>query len=421
MAEETRRGAEKARVRIGRAALMGVSVLALSLLAGCSDVPNWANPVHWYHSTVNAVTGDDEAPPPQPMSPETQAMAKAAAAAPTEKPNLGNVPPRPTVAPQANLTSTMQGLVADRSKALYTDQELRAGPEPGSSPAASPAPPAAAAPAAKTASAPPAASAAPAPPREGTAPLTAVAASPAANLPASAPSAPAPATPAKPAQPQAAPSQAIPAPAAASPAPKPSASAAAAPAAPTPAPAPVTTQGVYRAQLAASAATHVTAPSTGFAPSAAVPVPSFATDVPPIVRETYNAAAGAPGAYAAPAAGSEAFAAAGSRLKDTLAFARGSSRLGAQNMAALRRLAREHRAEGGTFRVVGLAVEGEAGGKDAKGRQLAAFNLADRRATTVARTLEHLGVPAHDISVEARPETSAAEGTPGSARIFLEH
>ena len=427
-----------------RIAVLAAAALALTFLQGCSDVPDWANPVHWYHSTVGLVTGDDdEAPPPQPMSPQTQAMAKTAASEPATTPNLANVPPRPTISPTAARAADMKGLVADRSAAEYTDQTLRAGPSPDSSaatnppatpsvppPAPAPAPAAAAIPAA-----PPVPSASPASPASstppaGTAPLGSVATAPVAPLPAAA-ATPAPAVPAAPAM---KPSVAAAQPAAAAP-PVAAPSAVAPPAAV--APQPASAEQVYQAQLRASAANQVAGPqSAGFAPSTAAPVGQFATSVPPVVQQSYNAAirtaggaATASGAAMVASRSAGAFGAAGSRLGGTVEFSRGSSRLAPGERPLLARLVQDYHRQGGTLRVVGYAAPAESAAAGEGARKIAAFDLADRRAVAVAEALERSGVRPGDVFVEARempgPEADAgAAASPDAAQrveIFLEN
>jgi len=95
-----------------RAILIGAGAL---VLAGCSSVPDYANPVEWYHDVTDAF--DDEAdvaaPPPVPGADEPY-------------PSLSDVPeapPRDTSL--AEMDAVAEGLIADRENARYTDEEIR--------------------------------------------------------------------------------------------------------------------------------------------------------------------------------------------------------------------------------------------------------------------------------------------------------
>ena len=97
-----------------RVILIGAGALAL---VGCTSVPDYANPVEWYHDVVD--TFDDEAetdvaaPQPVPGADEPY-------------PNLSDVPvapPRETSV--AEMDTVAEGLIADRENARYTDEEIR--------------------------------------------------------------------------------------------------------------------------------------------------------------------------------------------------------------------------------------------------------------------------------------------------------
>ncbi len=132
--DSLRRGVRRA--RLGR--VIG-PILAVGLLSGCSSVPDWANPVDWY----DTVTSDST---PRPVQLETEEE-KAEADKPF--PNLGAVPDRPEGGSAEQRRQVAEGLVADRDKAKYTDETLRAeGTEsaPSVTPPAAATPPQAAAP-----------------------------------------------------------------------------------------------------------------------------------------------------------------------------------------------------------------------------------------------------------------------------------
>jgi len=97
-----------------RAILIGAGALAL---AGCTSVPDYANPVEWYHDVVDAF--DDEA--------ETDVGAlQPVPGADEPYPSLSDVPeapPRDTSL--AEMDAVAEGLIADRENARYTDEEIR--------------------------------------------------------------------------------------------------------------------------------------------------------------------------------------------------------------------------------------------------------------------------------------------------------
>lgn len=111
-------------------------VIAMTLalaLAGCSQVPDWANPVEWVDgaasgmgSMFDGMFGNDvDTLPPAPKT------AKSDQKTPGEDrlfPKLGATPTAPTTASSATeRTKIANSLVADRDNARYTKQNLRAG------------------------------------------------------------------------------------------------------------------------------------------------------------------------------------------------------------------------------------------------------------------------------------------------------
>lgn len=94
------------------------ALAALLVISGCSSVPDYANPVEWYKSTVDLF--DDDVPPPVP--------AKAVPGASDPFPELSAVPEPPLREIElSNLKSVGVGLIADRANAQYTDSVIRAG------------------------------------------------------------------------------------------------------------------------------------------------------------------------------------------------------------------------------------------------------------------------------------------------------
>ena len=102
------------------ASRMVVALAAMFALSACSSVPDYANPVEWYNSTVDFF--DDDAPPPLPLEDVPGAN--------EPFPELSNTPDPPLREIElAALDSVSEGLVADRANAQYTDQLARAGTE----------------------------------------------------------------------------------------------------------------------------------------------------------------------------------------------------------------------------------------------------------------------------------------------------
>lgn len=151
------RPAVKRKPGLKRARPAAVTAGLALLLAACSEVPDWANPIEWYHDTADAVdsvfSGEDEEQVPPPEQAQEQAAPEIAAAGPAEPapvpgaeepfPNLATVPEEPpAVMPPEEVEQLMTGLAADRENAKYTDQVLRGETEeqPAAPPQLPPAP-----------------------------------------------------------------------------------------------------------------------------------------------------------------------------------------------------------------------------------------------------------------------------------------
>src|SRR5215469_3797030 len=148
------RGARRGMARRGRERRPAGSRLVLSLtallLAGCSSLPNALNPVEWYRGATGADKDDDTG-----SERNTQNLE---AGGKQPYPNLGSVPKPPDTALSAAEREKLQkGLIADRSNARYSDEELRQGRTVPPLPGEPPAPAAAATPAGATPEAPQAA------------------------------------------------------------------------------------------------------------------------------------------------------------------------------------------------------------------------------------------------------------------------
>lgn len=132
-------------------AVAGLGAAALLLgLAGCSDVPNQANPVSWWHSLEGGAIAQNRPPPPNPTAPF---------------PHIANAPTRPAGMPDREWAQLSAALAAQRAAAQhYAAQNpiptLPATPATAAKPAAAPPAVAAAAPAPAQASAPQTAAAA---------------------------------------------------------------------------------------------------------------------------------------------------------------------------------------------------------------------------------------------------------------------
>ena len=95
-----------------------VALAAMLVLSGCSSVPDYANPVEWYNSTVDIFS--DDAPPPLPV--------EQAPGANEPFPELSATPETPLREIElATLDSIGEGLAADRANAQYTDEVIRSG------------------------------------------------------------------------------------------------------------------------------------------------------------------------------------------------------------------------------------------------------------------------------------------------------
>ena len=93
------------------------ALAALLVIAGCSSVPDYANPVEWYNSTVDFF--DEDAPPPL--------AAVTVPGADDPYPVLAATPGPPVCEIELDdLDTDREGLVADRANAQYTEPVIRA-------------------------------------------------------------------------------------------------------------------------------------------------------------------------------------------------------------------------------------------------------------------------------------------------------
>jgi outer membrane protein OmpA-like peptidoglycan-associated protein len=399
-------------------------------LSGCSSLPEWANPVDWYDS---AFSEDGSAPPKS-----TRQVANSSE--PKSFPSLKTVPTKaPATSSSEDRAATTTGLIADRDKAKYTDEDLRSGGKSGTQLAAQQAPKPVAKPAMKQVAAAP---------------------KPVAPAPASAAPQPVPVAPVNsnlsrlPKLASAAPAQPVPtiAPLPAkvkpvAPAPLPPLVAPVAPTAkavqkpamiattPPPAPLPalvaaapqqvqVTQQGymtptiaapsfpnagqnvlsqMFAASLAQSASTVSTAPaSSRFNAPVAQPINAGQSSLPGIVLAAYNdplTGKSASSVIVNPGAALSSAPAAAKKL--VVHFSNGSSKLGRKAKKELRTAAEAYKANRrGVIRVVGHASHFTKNMNLARHRMIN-FRVSLDRANEVARELMRHGVDASAVRVEA--------------------
>ncbi len=115
----------EARYRERRAGWRGRTAIYLILgtsmvLGGCSYTPDWANPVEWYRGTRDWIAGDKSDKQKQPAQ-----AAKPVPGGDKAFPKLSSVPDRPAAPSEAERKAMASSLAADRNAARYTDQQIR--------------------------------------------------------------------------------------------------------------------------------------------------------------------------------------------------------------------------------------------------------------------------------------------------------
>ena len=338
---------------------VGTAIAAVALpLAGCNHVPDAVNPVAWYREAAGTSNGDV-----RDTNQRNQQNLEAGSQKPY--PNLATVPSAPVGATSTiDRDKLVQGLVADRTNARYNNEQLQAGSQLAS--IAPPPPPARLNPPGASATAATSTSA----------PASTTAGAPARQTAAGRGQEPPPAesnltSPTIPSVPQGQ--------------------------VPPPPPAP--------AQVART--TPPTAPSV---PSA---TPSTAPAAPQLTPPAGVRAGGQPSlAMRTPANTQNPI----SVSVGDVAFAQGSSDLAETQRSALAEIAGLYKQTGGEIRIVGHSEPGH--GNDAIRQRIAGLDLALDRANAVAQVLTAMGIPAHDIRVEAAPAT--AQERP-RAEVFMEY
>ena len=340
---------------------VGTAIAAVALpLAGCSHVPDAVNPVAWYRDAAGSSHADA-----QDVNQRNQQNLEAGSKQPY--PNLGTVPNAPSQATSTiDRDKLVQGLVADRANAKYNNEQLQAGSQLAS--IAPPPPPVKLNPPGTPATAavsPPSGAAAPPP---STTPATSSASATTARGPQQPPAESTLASPTMPTTPQGQ----VPAP----PPPAPEVARTSPPPAPT------------IPSVASGAAPQLTPPAgvrAGGQPSLAMRTPAKAQN--PISVSVGD-----------------------------VAFAQGSSDLAETQRGALAEIAGLYKQTGGDIRIVGHSEPGHS--NDAIRQRLAGLDLALDRANAVAQALTKMGVPAHNIRVEAAP--AGAQEQP-RAEVFMEY
>ncbi|MGH6984664.1 MAG: OmpA family protein [Stellaceae bacterium] len=342
---------------------IGTAIAAVALpLAGCSHVPDAVNPVAWYRDAAGTSQNDA-----QDANQRNQQNLEAGSKQPY--PNLATVPNAPSQATSTiDRDKLVQGLVADRANAKYNNEQLQAGSQLAS--IAPPPPPVKLNPpgtSATSAVSPPSSAAAPAPSAS-----TATAA--------------------------------------------PSASAAKA-----------------RGQQQLPAESTLTSPAIRTTPQGQVPPPpppqpEVARTSPPPAPTIPSAAPGAAPQLTPPAgvrAGGQPSLAMQTPAKaqnpisvsvGDVAFAQGSSDLAETQRSALAEIAGLYKQTGGDIRIVGHSEPGHS--NDAIRQRIAGLDLALDRASAVAQALTKMGVPAHNIRVEAAPASTQEQPR---AEVFMEY
>ena len=368
----------------------GLAILGMTLVGvtGCSSVPNAINPISWYRDATGLSKNDDLG-----KGENEQNLAEGGN---EPYPNLASVPSPPdTQLSGIDRDRLAKSLIADRSNAQYSADNLRAGD------IASTVPP-------------------PAPPARITRASSSAASKSGAT--ASAPSEPPAPAPAAPVETANAPPPPVPSVPAKQPTPSPPA-AESAPAPPSPAGPPLLSGNSQqkpppRGSEAPPAESSLRSPTIqklpeGEAPTPAPPPPNIP---PPNANRVSTAAqqqqATAPSNVSTTAAARRSGA---SSRAANVSFAAGSAYLSSELRGTIAEVVKMHNAEGGTIRIVGF---GEASGKDAA---VAGFTLALDRAQAVAVALTDAGVAAKDIAVEAAPVRAQGGTDSPRAEIYLEH
>ena len=383
----------------------GLVILGMTLVgvSGCSKVPNAVNPISWYRDVTGLSKNDDLG-----KGENEQNLAEGSN---QPYPNLGTVPSPPdTQLSRVDREKLVKSLVADRTNAQYSADNLRAGDIAGTVPP--PAPPARNAPASSNA---PTSSATVSSAPSAPSPSAPTSVSPSPTETASAPPPAAPSTPAKPAPTSSQPPTAS----------APAATRGSSPESPSLLGSNSQRKLPARGSEAPPAESSLQSPTIANLPEGekATPAPpppripppnpnSVANNAPPPSSRAPEQQATAPGS--APATAAARRPGTSNRVAN-VSFAPGSAFLSSAVRGTVADVVKTHNTEGGTIRIVGF---GEASGKDAG---VAGLTLALDRAQAVAVALTDAGVAAKDIAIEAAPVPAKGGTDAPRAEIYLVH
>jgi flagellar motor protein MotB len=110
-----------------------VIAVVVSTMAGCSLVPDAANPIKWYQNTSYYIFGDDTAQPEGLTAQQDQVVLDRGAPPPGSNqpfPNLSTVPQRPAATSAQSRARIVEGLIADRDRARYSSDVIKRQGEP---------------------------------------------------------------------------------------------------------------------------------------------------------------------------------------------------------------------------------------------------------------------------------------------------
>jgi outer membrane protein OmpA-like peptidoglycan-associated protein len=350
------------------------AVAAAATLAGCSSVPNYANPIEWYRDITGVSKNDVE-----DQGARNDANLQAGGNEPY--PNLASVPPPPdTAMSTVDREKLQQGLVADRANAKYSDQQVLQGKD--------------------------------VPPLPGPAPKVALAA-PSTEPPPPGPG-PAPTAPQGSGQAQAQPTKGSVPPPQESPLVSPSIGNL--PQGQQPRAAPPPPSGMQPARQVAAASPPPQPPPTQPAANTSPPPKQVAAVPPPLTPlPPYVDPAAEPSVMRTPG---------GKRAAVTLeaaeiAFTGGGKTLSPTDNQRLSETATLQKQGGGSLRIIGYAARGS--GPKAAEQELQSFGDALDRANAVAAELTRLGVPTNRITVQAAPAMVQGGLPPGQVVVLIEY
>jgi outer membrane protein OmpA-like peptidoglycan-associated protein len=362
-------------VRFARAAS---AVAAIMLLAGCSAVPDWTNPVKWYDGVVGSDSNTGKA---KSKAADGKTAARKTPGDGKGFPNLASVPERPKAPTEAERKRLADSLNADRDIAKYSDEVIKR-----QSAASAPSPP----------PAPAAPSSTPRPPAAPAAPAVA----PAAPRVPAVPAAPSVAT--LPPLPGASPMRARPPAPAGSVLSREPVSRPPQFAAPPPSP-------VLPAAAANSVAPRTVPPSRNMRSIARVGNPSFGAppaDIaaalgggsPPQPMQQFAPQPQVPGTF------SNSVATANGAPAAMVRFKAGSAQLTREGSRLVQQIAGMYRQRGGAVRVEGHASS-RTRNMDPVQHHLVNFNVSLNRANAVANELVRQGVPSQSVFVAAMSDS----------------